>query len=1330
MSLWATCLAGCLIVAPVPMLAAQTPARQPRDNPGARAAYFMRGRHSPDLRSPAEHLMAARAERRGMLYAYRAAHELSSTGAAGFSPTGSGTWQALGPQPLDTTGSTDGASGPSAQDYGAVSGRVTAIAIDGSDPTGNTIYVGAAFGGIWKSTNALSASPTFTPLDDGVPTLSVGAIAVDDSTSPSTILVGTGEPNSTLDSYYGEGLLLSNDGDKTWTQITSADNGAESFVGLGFSRILFDPTNPDIVLAGLDSNVNDYEEGTNPALGTNPPTGVYRSTDHGKTWSAVLLTYSATDLTYDAVNHVYYAAIQGMGIYKSSDSGATWTSTDTPFARNVPANRIQNNDVEFARASLAARGGVVYALIGDESGGFGTVATPTPCTASKTPNCDTGLVQSTNGGTTWTPIPLPDTSARNAGSIYCQDGSGSSACQSLYDMEIAAPAGGTGLLVGGLDLWSTPTIPAMTANGVSSAWTNLTNAYAEGEPGNIHTDQHAISMLDDNIWFVGNDGGIWSTANAGSSWQDLNATLDTLQFQGVSPDQQTAGTWIGGSQDNGTAKLSGSGLSWTRWYWGDGGFTATNPEATQEYFTENYDVGVWRSDHDGTETDNTLTDVVDADVVADASAFYVPFVVRPAPNTDSLLLGTCRIWAGPDNDSSTPVSTDWFPYSNDLTTGGSGAGTCANNGSYITDVAVSASNPDVAWAVTDDGNVERTDDLTAAAAGAPATWTSVVSAPLLDNYVYYSSVAINPVNPNIVYIGVQDFGIPHVYKTSDGGSTWTDISGNLPDAPVNWILIDPLGPNTNIYVASDVGVFVATDGGTANEQWMQVGQGLPDTAVLQLALSPASWPSRELVAATHGRGMWEITPLATPSFTLGASPAAQTVLAGTAASFTVTATGSDGEQGPITLSCTAPASGCTVSLASIAPGDTAAVTLASSAVAQGANTVTVSGTDGIITATTSATITGEPFVLAATPATQNVNAGSAAALTVQLSAIGAFNQPVALSCTAPTSGCTVTPASLTGNGTASVSVAAGALTTGANAITVTGTSGSVNASTSASVNVHDFSLALASTLTSAIGAGNAATLNLTTTAGSGGFSGTLALSCTAPSSGCTVAPASVSAGGSATVTVAGSALSPGADTITVTAASGPLSHSASANLSVQGFTIAPPSGTASSASIAAGQTATYSLQFTSAEGFNSPVSLSCSGAPAEATCSVSPSSLTPTSAGVMAIVTVSTAAASMLAPLPGGASGPLEIVLLLLGLVAAALTLAWVWNGAPDWDVRWPARVLGVVLLASALLAASCGGSSSSPVVSQPTPAGSYHLAITAVSGKSSHTIELTLRVQ
>ena len=149
-------------------------------------------------------------------------------------------WTPLGPAP--TISAASGAD----QDYGFVSGRATAIVVDQDDLTGNTVYVGGATSGLWRSTNAMSADVTqvtWQPLIDNQPTLSVGSIAIQPGHT-GVILVGTGEPNSSVDSYYGLGILRSTDTGAHWTLISSADAGASPFHGLAFAKIAFSTDNP------------------------------------------------------------------------------------------------------------------------------------------------------------------------------------------------------------------------------------------------------------------------------------------------------------------------------------------------------------------------------------------------------------------------------------------------------------------------------------------------------------------------------------------------------------------------------------------------------------------------------------------------------------------------------------------------------------------------------------------------------------------------------------------------------------------------------------------------------------------------------------------------------------------------------------------------------------------------------------------------------------------------------------------------------------------------------------------------------------------------------
>ena len=202
----------------------------------------------------------------------------------GSQPTSAVVWTPLGPAPLASD-----ASGTGEYNYGWVSGRATAIAIDPADATGNTVYIGGAYGGVWKSTNAGPASPSpanviWQPVTDNQATLAVGAIAIQpgNNTNDGVILVGTGEANSSSDSYYGLGILRSANAGSTWTLISTDTTGTRSFAGMAFSKIAFSSAVPSLAVAATAGASEGIIEGLADPLTAN--LGLYDSGDGGNTW--------------------------------------------------------------------------------------------------------------------------------------------------------------------------------------------------------------------------------------------------------------------------------------------------------------------------------------------------------------------------------------------------------------------------------------------------------------------------------------------------------------------------------------------------------------------------------------------------------------------------------------------------------------------------------------------------------------------------------------------------------------------------------------------------------------------------------------------------------------------------------------------------------------------------------------------------------------------------------------------------------------------------------------------------------------------------------------
>ena len=348
----------------------------------------------------------------------------------------SGAWISLGPLPLPSD-----ASGVGLQDYSWVSGRATTVAIDPNDPSGNTVYAGGAYGGVWKSINACNLSPSpvsvnWTPLTDDQVTLAIGTIAVQPqlgipSPANSVVLAGTGETNSSGDSYYGLGILRSADAGQTWTLIPQDATGTHSFAGLGFSQIAFGTANPNVVVAAAGSATEGIVEGLENPITTNP--GLYYSTDAGVTWQAASISdagvattaASVTSVAYNPAAGGFFAAIRFHGFYFSPD-GINWSRLPNqpgPGLSTVvcPPQAVLSSGCPIYRGQIAVVPKVQGQRVRNEMYVWYVDANDT----------DERIWQSLNGGSSWTQI--NDSGIANCGDFF----GGCGTAQGRYNLTLA-----------------------------------------------------------------------------------------------------------------------------------------------------------------------------------------------------------------------------------------------------------------------------------------------------------------------------------------------------------------------------------------------------------------------------------------------------------------------------------------------------------------------------------------------------------------------------------------------------------------------------------------------------------------------------------------------------------------------------------------------------------------------------------------------------------------------------------------------------------------------------------------------------------------------------
>ncbi len=686
-------------------------------------------------------------------------------------------WVNIGPAPMKR--STIG------QQQVDVSGRVTALAVDPRNS--NTVFLGAAQGGLWKTTNG---GNSWTPLTDDQASLSVGSIAIDPQ-HPHTIYVGTGEPTPGGDNYYGAGILKSTDGGAHWQLL-----GADQFSGLGIVSILINPNNTNILYAASSR--------TGVAGSTTPVRGLWKSTNGGASWSALLTCekcYGASDLVMDPRHpNTLYAGFWLYGILKSSDGGQHWTR----LTNGLPSSQFDRVELAISPSNPS----VLYA-------GYHYMV----------PNRYNGalLLRTTDSGSSWSQVQAPN---------YCGS-------QCWYDNVIIVDPGNTNkvYLGGSANYISQPTfaVKAVVIKTVDGGNNWLDMSPNDTPAHSLHPDVHALAFdpqHPNTIW-VGNDGGVWKSTDGGQTWQDRNTNLATLQFTGIALHPTNNHIVFGGMQDNNKAKTSGS-LAWDALDVGDGGHAAIDPFNSHYFYGTRYSISFQRNDQSGTAPSSDWpmkTEGINRD---DRALFYPPFALDPA-NPGVIYFGTHRLYRSTDRGE------NWTAISTDLTKG-------AQTKGRLSTIAVAPSAPPTIYVGTSDGNLQVTTNR-------GANWHNVAQAPLPNRWV--SDIAVLHNDPKTAYVAFNGFNTHtpntpgHIFKTTDRGTTWHDISGNLPDVPTLAVALDRNAPGT-IYVGTDVGVFRSLDDG---HSWQPLGTGLPNVAVVDLALDPTA---RILVAATHGRSVFRL----------------------------------------------------------------------------------------------------------------------------------------------------------------------------------------------------------------------------------------------------------------------------------------------------------------------------------------------------------------------------------------------------------------------------------------------------------------------------------------
>lgn len=680
------------------------------------------------------------------------------------------------------------------------SGRISDIAVNPNNPY--EYYVASSAGGVWKTINA---GVEYTPIFDGEGSSSIGCVTIDPNNS-NVIWVGSGENNNQRSVNYGDGVYKSTDAGATWTNM-----GLKTSEHIG--RIIVHPDNSDVV----------YVAAIGPLWSKGGERGLYKTIDGGNTWKAVLTVDEHTGVndvvmdpshpeilyasTFQRRRHVYtyVGGGPGSGLHKSSDGGESWTKLE----KGLPKTEIGRIGLAISPANPEK----IYAIVeaADKKG---------------------GVFRSTNRGASWEKMGDHVTSGN------------------YYQEIIADPVDENTIY--SMDTWMS----------VSKDGGKSFDVVGEDYK---HIDNHCmwINPGNNKHWLVGSDGGVYETFDLGKHW-DYKENIPVTQFYKVAVDNAKPFYNVyGGTQDNfsigGPSRvITDHGITNFDWFitnGGDGFESQVDPENPDIVYAQSQYGNLVRFDKKSGESVG-----IQPSERKDEDAYRwnwdAPLIVSKH-KSGRLYFAANKVFKSDDYGNSWTVISDDLSQQIDrnkllVYDRVVSIDAVAKNGStspYGAVVALSESPIDenLLVAGTDDGLVQITED-------GGKTWRKVTDIAGAPNQSYVNAVHASRHDVNVIYVAFNhhkygDFK-PYLFKSSDKGRTWSNISGNLPErGSVYGFEEDPIDVNL-LFCGTEFGVYFSPNSG---ERWKQLKAGLPTVMVRDIAIQERE---DDLVLGTFGRGFY------------------------------------------------------------------------------------------------------------------------------------------------------------------------------------------------------------------------------------------------------------------------------------------------------------------------------------------------------------------------------------------------------------------------------------------------------------------------------------------